>query len=344
MFQFFGGRHGTLLALDAGSDQVRMYRAGRGLVLSEPSVLALRRPEPGGFPEVVGAGERARALLFKAPRTITAERPIRDGTIADPDLAALLFQAFFSQVLGRRSILRRKPLALAGVPAAATRLEKAAFFQSLYAAGAGRVYLVERLRAAGLELALSQPKATLVLDVGRDIAEAAVLSLGSILHSASVRSGSAALDRALISYVRTTYNLLIGETSAEALKKGYLSAVERDEVRTDIRGRDLITNLPRSIALSNRELSGAAAGVLDAWVALVTELLAALSPEVACDLMETGIILVGGGVLLDGAADFVRQRTGLPVRVADDPQGAVLRGLGRIVESFADYQQILEKG
>lgn len=344
MLSFLTGAYGPILGVDVGSDQVRIYQRGKGLVLAEPSVLALRLPAPGGFPEVVGVGEKARALLFKAPRTITAERPIRDGAVAEPDLAALLFQAFLGEVLGGRRLLRGSPKVVVGIPAGATRLEKAAFFQALYAAGAARVFLLEKTRAASVALSLGGPKAVLLLDIGRDTAEAAVLSMGSIVHSRSVRGGSALLDRSLISYVRSTYNLLIGESSAEAVKKAHLSAVERDEARFELRGRDLISNLPRSVTISNLELGDAVKGPLENWVGLVVEVLADLSPEVACDLMESGIYLVGGGVLLDGLAEFMTDRTSLPARLAEDPEGVVVRGLGRIVEKFDEYESILEKG
>lgn len=344
MLSFFKDAYGPVLAVDPGSQEFRIYRRGRGLVLAEPSVLALRQPPPGGFPEVVGVGEKARALLFKAPRTMTAEQPVREGTIADPDLAALLVEAFFLNVFGKRGILRPKPRVLIGIPANATRLERAAFFQAFYAAGCSKVYLIERVRACAMELSLTDPRAVLVLDIGREMTEAAVLSMGSIVHARSVRSGSSAVDRAVISHVRSTYNLLIGETFAEDIKKGFLSAVEREEVMFDLRGRDLITNLPRSVSVSNLELLSAISRPLENLVHVVTDVLTDLSPEVSCDLMESGLHLVGGGAMLDGLPEYLTECTSLPVHRAGNPPGLVISGLGNMVERFEEFEQVFERG
>ncbi|MBN1808965.1 MAG: rod shape-determining protein [Planctomycetes bacterium] len=343
-FNLIAGLYSPDIAVDAGSGSTRIHVAGRGLVLSEPSVLALRRPEAGG--DVIGAGEDVRELLWKAPGSVVAHRPVQNGTVADPQLAALLMAQFVERAVGRRRFFKPKPRAVVAVPAGLTQVEKAAYAHAFYGAGCRDVLLVERPRAAAIALALPrrEPRGVLLLDIGRDMVEVAVVSMASIVVARALRGGSAEIDRAIIRHIRATYNLLVGEATAERVKKQFVSVNPPDGSTFEVRGRDLITNLPNTVVVTAAEITGTVLPVLERVASLVSEVLAEVSPEIAGDLIDVGVILFGEGALLDGLTGFLSARTGLPVMLAEDPATVLISGAGIMCEDIPTFAAALERG
>jgi len=337
------GLYSPDIAVDMGSGTTRVHVAGRGLVLSEPSVLAMRRPEAGG--DIIGAGEDVRELLWKAPGSLIAHRPIQNGTIADPDLAAIMMSLFIERAVGRRRFFKARPRAVVGVPAGLTQVEKAAFGHTCYGAGCRDVFLVERPRAASVALGLPrrEPRGVMLVGIGRDLVEVAVVSMASIVIEKSLRGGGAEIDRAITRHVRTTYNLLVGEATAERVKKQHVSIHPEEDVRFEVRGRDLITNLPNTVSVTSSEIAEAVMPVVERIAGLVSEVLAEVSPEIAGDLIDVGAILLGEGALLDGFVRFLGERTGLPVKLAEDPGNVVVRGAGIMCEDLSTFGAALER-
>src|SRR5450432_2300929 len=326
----FGRMLGLLsadMAIDLGTANTLVYVKGRGIVLAEPSVVAIA--ESRGKKHVVAVGEEAKAMLGRTPGFITASRPLRDGVIADFEVAEEMIKHFIRRVNGRRGWA--SPLIIVCVPSGSTAVERRAIQESAESAGARRVQLIEEPMAAaiGAGLPVTEPSGSIVVDIGGGTTEVAVLSLGGIVYARSVRVGGDKMDEAIIAYIRRLHNLLVGEGSAERIKKEIGSACppEDGEGRVmEIKGRDLMNGVPKEIIISERQISESLAEPVGSIIEAVKVALEHTAPELAADIVDKGIVLTGGGALLGNLDLVLRHATGLPVSIADDPLSCVALG------------------
>jgi len=327
------------MAIDLGTANTLVYVKGRGIVLNEPSVVAITTRR--GKKRVQAVGDEAKMMLGRTPGNIEAIRPLRDGVIADFEVAEEMIKHFIRKVHNRRSFA--SPQVVVCVPSGSTAVERRAIQESAESAGARRVYLVEEPMAAaiGAGLPVTEPTGSMVVDIGGGTTEVAVLSLGGIVYSRSVRVGGDKMDEAIINYIRRTHNLLIGEATAERVKKdiGSACAPENGEgVEMTIKGRDLMNGVPKEIIVSQRQIAESMAEPVGAIVEAVKVALEHTAPELAADIVDKGIVLTGGGALL-GNLDFVlRHSTGLPVSIADEPLSCVALGTGRVLEDMKNFK------
>jgi rod shape-determining protein MreB len=327
------------MAIDLGTANTLVYVKGRGIVLNEPSVVAITTRK--GKKMVMAVGDEAKMMLGRTPGNIEAIRPLRDGVIADFEVAEEMIKHFIRKVHNRRSFA--SPQVVVCVPSGSTAVERRAIQESAESAGARRVYLVEEPMAAaiGAGLPVTEPTGSMVVDIGGGTTEVAVLSLGGIVYSRSVRVGGDKMDEAIIGYIRRTHNLLIGEATAERVKKeiGSACAPENGEgVELAIKGRDLMNGVPKEIMVSQRQVAESMAEPVGAIVEAVKVALEHTAPELAADIVDKGIVLTGGGALL-GNLDFVlRHSTGLPVSIADEPLSCVALGTGRVLEDMKNFK------
>ncbi|HVV64011.1 MAG TPA: rod shape-determining protein [Rhizomicrobium sp.] len=341
----FGSLLGALssdMAIDLGTANTLVYVKGRGIVLNEPSVVATINR--GGKKQVRAVGNDAKMMLGRTPGNIEAIRPMRDGVIADFEIAEEMIKHFIRKVHNRRSFAN--PMIIVCVPSGSTAVERRAIQESALSAGARRVYLIEEPMAAaiGAGLPVSEPTGSMVVDIGGGTTEVAVLSLGGIVYSRSVRVGGDKMDEAIIAYIRRHQNLLIGEASSERIKKEIGSAApptDGNGVTLDIKGRDLLNGVPKEITITQRHVSEALAEPVGAIVEAVKVALEATPPELAADIVDKGIVLTGGGSLLAGLDQVLREETGLPVSIADDPLSCVALGTGRVLENFKGSRHVL---
>jgi rod shape-determining protein MreB and related proteins len=330
------------MAIDLGTANTLVYVKGRGIVLNEPSVVAIA--ELKGKKQVLAVGEDAKQMLGRTPGNIQAIRPLRDGVIADFEVAEEMIKHFIRKVHNRRSFA--SPLVVVCVPSGSTAVERRAIQESAESAGARRVLLIEEPMAAaiGSGLPVTEPTGSMVVDIGGGTTEVAVLSLGGIVYSRSVRVGGDRMDEAIIAYIRRNHNLLVGESSAERVKEEIGSACppEDGEGRTmEIKGRDLMNGVPKELVISERQVSESLAEPVGAIIETVKVALEHTAPELAADIVDKGIVLTGGGALL-GNMDFVlRHATGLPVSIADDPLSCVVLGTGRALEEMRKLRNVL---
>ena len=321
------------MAIDLGTANTLVYVKGRGIVLNEPSVVAIINK--GGKNQVLAVGDEAKMMLGRTPGNIEAIRPMRDGVIADFEIAEEMIKHFIRKVHNRRSFAN--PQIIVCVPSGSTAVERRAIQESALSAGARRVYLIEEPMAAaiGAGLPVTEPTGSMVVDIGGGTTEVAVLSLGGIVYSRSVRVGGDKMDEAIIGYIRRHHNLLVGESSAERIKKEVGSAAIPDDgagMTIEIKGRDLMNGVPKEITISQRQIAESLAEPVGAIVEAVKVALEATPPELAADIADKGIMLTGGGALLRGLDAEIRDHTGLPVSVADDPLSCVAIGCGRVLE------------
>jgi rod shape-determining protein MreB len=341
----FGSLLGALssdMAIDLGTANTLVYVKGRGIVLNEPSVVATINR--GGKKQVRAVGNDAKMMLGRTPGNIEAIRPMRDGVIADFEIAEEMIKHFIRKVHNRRSFAN--PMIIVCVPSGSTAVERRAIQESALSAGARRVYLIEEPMAAaiGAGLPVSEPTGSMVVDIGGGTTEVAVLSLGGIVYSRSVRVGGDKMDEAIIAYIRRHQNLLIGEASSERIKKEIGSASPPNDgngITLDIKGRDLLNGVPKEITITQRHISEALAEPVGAIVEAVKVALEATPPELAADIVDKGIVLTGGGSLLAGLDQVLREETGLPVSIADDPLSCVALGTGRVLENFKGSRHVL---
>ena len=335
MFSKLFGLLSADMAIDLGTANTLVYVKGRGIVLNEPSVVAITTRK--GKKMVQAVGEEAKMMLGRTPGNIEAIRPLRDGVIADFEVAEEMIKHFIRKVHNRRSFA--SPQIVVCVPSGSTAVERRAIQESAESAGARRVYLVEEPMAAaiGAGLPVTEPTGSMVVDIGGGTTEVAVLSLGGIVYSRSVRVGGDKMDEAIIGYIRRTHNLLVGEATAERVKTeiGSACAPENGEgVEMTIKGRDLMNGVPKEIFVSQRQIAESMAEPVGAIVEAVKVALEHTAPELAADIVDKGIVLTGGGALL-GNLDFVlRHSTGLPVSIADGPLSCVALGTGRVLEDM----------
>src|ERR1700748_3245828 len=330
------------MAIDLGTANTLVYVKGRGIVLNEPSVVAIANVK--GRNQVLAVGEEAKLMLGRTPSSIQAIRPLRDGVIADFEVAEEMIKHFIRKVHNRRSFA--SPLVIVCVPSGATAVERRAIQESAEAAGARKVYLIEEPMAAaiGAGLPVTEPTGSMVVDIGGGTTEVAVLSLGGIVYARSVRVGGDKMDEAIINYIRRNHNLLVGESSAERIKKEIGSACppEDGEGRmTEIKGRDLMNGVPKEIVITERQVAESLAEPVSAIMEAVKVALENTAPELAADIVDKGIVLTGGGAMLTNMDTLLRLSTALPVSVAEDPLLCVALGTGHAVENIDRLRGVL---
>jgi len=342
MFSNLFGMMSADMAIDLGTANTLVYVKGRGIVLNEPSVVAIVNNK--GKKQVLAVGDEAKLMLGRTPGNIEAIRPLRDGVIADFDIAEEMIKHFISKVHNRRSFA--SPQVIIAVPSGSTAVERRAIQESAESAGARRVYLIEEPMAAaiGAGLPVTEPTGSMVVDIGGGTTEVAVLSLGGIVYSRSVRVGGDKMDEAIIGYIRRNHNLLVGESSAERIKQQIGTACPPDDGNgktMQIKGRDLMNGVPKEIIINQRQIAEALAEPVGAIIEAVKVALEHTAPELAADIVDKGIVLTGGGALLGNLDRVLRNATGLPVSIADELLQCVALGTGRALEELKTLKGVL---
>jgi rod shape-determining protein MreB len=340
MFSSLRGLFSNDISIDLGTANTLIYVKGQGIVLNEPSVVAIRQERgPGGPKSIAAVGMEAKRMLGRTPGNIVAIRPMKDGVIADFTVTEKMLQHFIRKVHETR-FFRPSPRVLICVPCGSTQVERRAIRESAAGAGARDVYLIEEPMAAaiGAGMPISEASGSMVLDVGGGTTEVAVISLSGIVYSASVRIGGDRFDEAIINYVRRNYGSLIGESTAERIKHEIGTAYPGNEVRElEVRGRNLAEGVPRSFTLNSNEILEALQEPLSGIVSAVKTALEQTPPELAADIAERGMVLTGGGALLNDLDRLLMEETGLPVLIAEDPLTCVARGGGRALEMIDEH-------
>ncbi|MFK8028624.1 MAG: rod shape-determining protein [Gammaproteobacteria bacterium] len=339
MFKNLRGYFSTDLSIDLGTANTLIYVRGRGIVLNEPSVVAVREETGKGGRSIQAVGTEAKNMLGRTPGNISANRPLKDGVIADFILTEKMLQHFIKKAHDNR-YFRPSPRVLICVPHGSTQVERRAIQESAEGAGARKVYLIDEPMAAaiGAGMPVHEARGSMVLDIGGGTSEVAVISLNGIVYAASVRVGGDRFDEAITNYVRRNYGILIGEATAERIKHEIGSAYPGQEVREiSVKGRNLSEGVPRSFTLNSNEILEALQEPLQVIVGAVKAALEQTPPELGADVAERGIVLTGGGALLRDIDKLLMEETGLPVVVADDPLTCVARGGGRVLELMDEH-------
>lgn len=329
------------LAIDLGTANIVVYVPNKGIVLNEPSVVAVKTQTN----LVLAAGRQAKEMLGKTPDSIVACRPIRDGVIANFELAESMLRYFIGEVNGNRRTLA-KPRMIIGVPSGITQVERRAIEDAARQAGAGEVYIItEPLAAAiGAGLPVHEPNGSMIVDIGGGTTEVAVITLKNMVFCRSVRVGGDEMDQAIVSYVKRKYNLLIGERTAEMIKIGIGTVMPVEPVEhMEVKGRDLMTGVPKIIRLTSIEVHEALLETVAAIVDGVRVALENTPPELSSDLVDTGIVMAGGGSLLRGLDQLISRETGLPVRISENPLLCVVNGAGKVLENLDFFKEALVK-
>ncbi len=332
MLKWIKGLFSMDLAIDLGTANTLIYVKGKGIVSSEPSVVAVWKKNPSN---VLAVGKEAKNMLGKTPGDIVAIRPLKDGVIADFEVTEAMIRYFIRKVHQGKSIA--SPRVVIGVPSGITGVEKRAVRESAQSAGAREVYLIEEPMAAaiGAGLPITEPSGNMIVDIGGGTTEVAVISLAGIVVSKSVRVGGDKMDEAIIHHLKRNYNLLIGEKTAEKIKITLGSAYPDDEKREmEVKGRDVVAGIPRTIVITDDEIRQALSDPISQIVAAVRETLEATPPELAADIVDKGIVLAGGGSLLRNLDVLLREETGLPVVIAENPMEAVALGAGKSLDNI----------
>ncbi len=326
------GRFSRDMGIDLGTANTLVYVRGRGVLLREPSVVAIDRDTK----RPLAVGEEAKRMLGRTPGSIIATRPLKDGVIADFELTEKMIRYFIEKVHTRRSIFTA-PMVVIGIPSGVTEVEKRAVMEASKKAGAKEAYVIEEPMAAaiGAGMPISEPTGCMIVDIGGGTTEVAVISLGDIVTARSIRVAGDEIDEAIINHIRRTYNLYIGDRTAEEAKIEVGSAYPSTPDRMmDVRGRDLISGLPRRATISSGEIREAIQEPINAIVEAVKVTLESTPPELAADLYERGILLAGGGALLEGLDLLIARETGMPVHIAADPLSCVVLGTGKVLEGL----------
>ena len=327
------------IAVDLGTANTLVYVKGEGIVLNEPSVVAVER----GSKRVLGMGLEAKRMLGRTPENIEAVRPLKDGVIADVDVTEMMLRHFLKQVTAKR-IFRIKPRIVVGVPSGITELERRAVRSSAIAAGAKAVYMVAEPTAAaiGVGLPIETPTGNMVIDIGGGTTEIAVIALSGIVSNTSIRVGGDELDSAIVTFLRKNYNLLIGEPTAEAVKIQIGSAFDNGEERTmEVKGRDLVSGIPKTVTVHSDEVRECTQEPIQAIVEAVRRALEITPPELASDIVDRGIVMTGGGSMIRGLDRLLTTETHLPIHVDEEPLTCVVRGAGRILDDVHKYRNVL---
>ena len=328
------------LAIDLGTANTLVYVKGKGIVLSEPSVVAVRR-DTKGYNKVLAVGKEAKLMLGRTPGNIIAIRPMKDGVIADFEVTEAMLRHFIRKVHNRRTLIR--PRIIIAVPSGITQVEKRAVRESAESAGAREVYLIEEPMAAaiGAGLPITEPTSNMVVDIGGGTTEVAVISLAGIVFSKSVRVGGDKIDEAILQYVKRKYNLLIGERTAEVIKTTIGTAYPQDEPESiEVKGRDLVSGIPKTLTIDSEEVRLAISEQVDTIIDAVKVALEQTPPELAADIVDRGIFLTGGGALLKNLDILLKEETGLPIIISNDPLSAVVLGSGKALENIALLREV----
>jgi rod shape-determining protein MreB len=342
-FDWLLGLFSTDLAIDLGTANTLVFVKNEGVVLDEPSVVAVRK-DGRGSKKVLAVGHEARQMLGRTPGSIVAIRPMRDGVIADLDVAEAMLRYFIRRVHGRRTFVR--PRIVICIPSGITEVEKRAVRDSATSAGAREVYLIQEPMAAalGAGLPVTEPQGNMIVDIGGGTTEVAVISLGGIVFSKSTRVAGDKMDEAVISHIRRRHNLLIGERTAEQIKIRIGCAWPFDELKVmDVKGRDLMAGVPKTIEINSEEIREALMEPVNEIVEAVRFTLEKTPPELAADIIDQGIILAGGGALLAGLDTLLQEETGLPVIRAEDPLHCVVLGSGLALDSLDLLRRLTER-
>ncbi|MEW6487192.1 MAG: rod shape-determining protein [Thermodesulfobacteriota bacterium] len=336
------GFFSTDLAIDLGTANTLVYVKGKGIVASEPSVVAVRKDAQGGG-RILAVGKEAQRMLGRTPGSIVATRPIKEGVIADFDICEAMLRYFIQKVHNRRKLVR--PRVIVGVPSGITQVEKRAVRESAESAGAREVYLIEEPMAAaiGAGLPVTEPSGNMIVDIGGGTTEVAVISLAGIVYSQSVRVAGDKLDEAIVQYVKRKYNLLIGERTAEEVKITVGNAYPDPEEKNptmDVKGRDLVAGIPKTVTVNSAEIRESLREPINAIIQAVRIALEKTPPELAADIVDKGIVLAGGGALLRNLDVLLREETGLPVMVADDPLSCVALGAGMALDEISLLREV----
>ncbi|KKC30012.1 rod shape-determining protein [Caldanaerobacter subterraneus] len=326
------------IGIDLGTATTLVYVQGKGIVLREPSVVAMRTDTK----TILAVGEEAKRMVGRTPGNIIAIRPMRDGVIADFDITKAMLDHFISRVNPRKGLFR--PRVIIGIPSGVTEVEKRAVIEAALQAGAKEAHTVEEPMAAaiGAGLPVEEPTGSMVVDIGGGTTDVAVISLGGIVTNKSLRVGGDEMDEAIINYIKREYNLMIGERTAEEIKIQIGSAFPKEkEESMDIRGRDLVSGLPKTLRITSTEILEALKEPLSSIVEAIKMTLEKTPPELAADIMDRGIMLTGGGALLSGIDKLIRQETGMPVQIADNPTDCVALGAGKILEESSLFRRVL---
>jgi rod shape-determining protein MreB len=338
MFDRFLGLFSNDIGIDLGTANTLVYVKGQGIVLCEPSVVAIQK----GTSRVLAVGEEAKRMLGRTPGNIVAVRPMKDGVIADFEMTESMIRYFIKRVHNRRVFVR--PRIVIGIPSGITEVEKRAVRDSAERAGAREVYMVEEPMAAaiGVGMPIAEPGGNMIIDIGGGTTEIAVVSLAGIVFSRSIRIGGDEMDQSIIEYLKKTYNLMIGERTAEDIKMKIGSAYPIDEeLKMDVKGRDLIAGLPKMITVTSEEIREALSEPIHQIVESARIALERTPPELSADLIERGIMLAGGGALLKGLDKMITDETGLPVHIADDPLTAVALGTGNVLNELKYLKRVV---
>lgn len=334
IFDWFAGMFSNDMAIDLGTANTLVYLKGKGIVINEPSVVAVQRDARGGK-KILAVGKEAKEMLGRTPGSIVAIRPMKDGVIADFEVTEAMLRYFMEKAHNRRTMV--KPRVIVCVPYGITEVEKRAVKESAESAGARQVYLIEEPMAAaiGAGLPISEPSGNMIVDIGGGTTEVAVISLAGIVFSKSVRVGGDKMDDAIVNYLKRKYNLLIGERTAEQIKICVGTAYPDEENPTmHVKGRDLVAGIPKTIEICSEEIREAIAEPVNSIVEAVRVALEKTPPELAADIVDKGIVLAGGGALIKNLDVLLREETGLPVMIADDPLTAVVLGSGKALDQI----------
>lgn len=325
------------LGIDLGTANTLVQIKGKGIVIREPSVVAIRSDNK----QVLAVGEEAKKMIGRTPGNIIAIRPMKDGVIADFDVTQEMLKYFIRKTLPR--IMPYRPRVVVCVPSGVTEVEKRAVDEAARQAGAKEAFLIEEPMAAaiGAGLPVQEPTGSMIVDIGGGTSEVAIISLGGIVTSRSIRVGGNKLDDAIISYIKKEYNLMIGERTAEEIKITVGSAFPIEEVQEmEIRGRDMVTGLPKTLKISSTEIMESMHEPVNSIIDAIKLTLEKTPPELASDIMDKGIMLTGGGSLLDGLDELVRQETGMPVNISDNPLDCVVLGAGKVVNEIDTLRRV----
>jgi rod shape-determining protein MreB len=344
MIGFLSGYFSQDLAIDLGTANTLIYMRGKGIVLNEPSVVAIRQEEgPGGKKIIEAVGSKAKQMLGKVPGNIEAVRPMKDGVIADFTVTEQMLKQFIKMV-HQKKLFSPSPRVIICVPCGSTQVERRAIRESALSAGASKVYLIEEPMAAciGAGMPVGEPSGSMVVDIGGGTSEIGVVSLGGLVYSASVRVGGDKFDEAIVNYIRRNYGMLIGEQTAEMVKKQIGSAFPGSEVHEmEVRGRNLSEGIPRTFGVSSNEILEALTDPINQIVVSIKNALENTPPELAADIAERGVVITGGGALLRDLDRLLMEETGLPVYLAEDPLTCVVRGCGEAIDRVDELGPLL---
>lgn len=329
------------LAIDLGTANTLVYVKGRGIVLMEPSVVAVTK-DTRGLKKVVAVGKEAKEMLGRTPGSVIAMRPMKDGVIADFEVTGVMLRYFIDRSVKKKTLLR--PRIMICVPYGITEVERRAVKESAEAAGAREVYLIEEPMAAaiGAGLPITEPTGNLIVDIGGGTTEIAVISLGGIVCSKSIKMAGDKFDEAIIQFLKRKHNMLIGENTAEQIKIQIATAYPIEEIKTmEVKGRDLVSGIPRTVKVTSEEVREAIQEPLQVIVEGVKFILEKTPPELSADIVDKGIVLTGGGALLQNLDLLLKEETGLPVVITEDPLTAVVRGSGQALEFLDKYRGVM---